>query len=130
MGHKVGWVTLHAGIAGGADIILLPEIPYDLNVIAEYIKKRSAAGKRFTIIAVAEGAIAKEEAELPKKKLKELQEKKKQNIRPLPMNWQRRSRASATRKSVLRFRGIHKEEDPRARMTEFLRQGLARLRQR
>ena len=49
MGHKVGWVTLHAGIAGGADIILLPEIPYDLNVIAEYIKKRSAAGKRFTI---------------------------------------------------------------------------------
>ena len=77
MGHKVGWVTLHAGIAGGADIILLPEIPYDLNVIAEYIKKRSAAGKRFTIIAVAEGAIAKEEAELPKKKLKELQEKKK-----------------------------------------------------
>ncbi len=77
MGHKVGWVTLHAGIAGGADIILLPEIPYDLNVITEYIKKRSQAGKRFTIIAVAEGAIAKEEAELSKKKLKEVQEKKK-----------------------------------------------------
>ena len=59
MGHKVGWVTLHAGIAGGADIVLLPEIPYDLNVIAEYIKKRSEAGKRFTIIAVAEGAVAR-----------------------------------------------------------------------
>lgn len=77
MGHKVGWVTLHAGIAGGADIVLLPEIPYDLNVIAEYIKKRSEAGKRFTIIAVAEGAVAKEDAELPKKKLKEVMEKKK-----------------------------------------------------
>ena len=74
MGHKVGWVTLHAGIAGGADIVLLPEIPYDLNVIAEYIKKRSEAGKRFTIIAVAEGAVSKEDAELPKKKLKEVME--------------------------------------------------------
>ena len=49
MGHKVGWVTLHAGIAGGADIILLPEIPYDLNVISEAIEKRTKAGKHFTI---------------------------------------------------------------------------------
>ena len=64
MGHKVGWVTLHAGIAGGADIILLPEIPYDTNVIAEAINKRKAAGKRFTIIAVAEGAISKKDAKL------------------------------------------------------------------
>lgn len=77
MGHKVGWVTLHAGIAGGADIILLPEIPYDLDVVVKSIKKRADAGKRFTIIAVAEGAITKEEAEMPKKKLKELQEKQK-----------------------------------------------------
>ena len=80
MGHKVGWVTLHAGIAGGGDIILLPEIPYDLNVIAEYIKKRSEAGKRFTIIAVAEGAVAKEDAELPKKKLKEVRNKREESI--------------------------------------------------
>lgn len=77
MGHKVGWVTLHAGIAGGADIVLLPEIPYDLDVVVKSIQKRADAGKRFTIIAVAEGAITKEEAEMPKKKLKELQEKKK-----------------------------------------------------
>ena len=59
MGHKVGWLTLHAGIAGGADIILLPEIPYDLNVVCDALKKRSAAGKKFSIIAVAEGAISK-----------------------------------------------------------------------
>ena len=56
MGHKVGWVTLHAGIAGGADIILLPEMPYDINSVVEAIEKRGKAGKRFTIIAVAEGA--------------------------------------------------------------------------
>lgn len=75
MGHKVGWVTLHAGIAGGADIILLPEIPYDTNVIAEAINKRKAADKRFTIIAVAEGAISKKDAKLSKKELKEKKEK-------------------------------------------------------
>ena len=77
MGHKVGWVTLHAGIAGGADIILLPEIPYDMDVIAEAIDKRAKAGKKFTIIAVAEGAISKEDAKLSKKELKDKQAKKK-----------------------------------------------------
>ena len=77
MGHKVGWVTLHAGIAGGADIILLPEIPYDVDNVVRAIKSRTEAGKHFTIIAVAEGAITKEDAALPKKKLKEKQEKKK-----------------------------------------------------
>lgn len=77
MGHKVGWVTLHAGIAGGADIILLPEIPYNLESIVKAINARAKAGKRFTIIAVAEGAISKEDAALPKKKLKEKQAKKK-----------------------------------------------------
>lgn len=76
MGHKVGWVTLHAGIAGGADIILLPEIPYDLDVVIKAINGRAKAGKRFTIIAVAEGAISKDDAAMPKKKLKEKQAKK------------------------------------------------------
>jgi 6-phosphofructokinase 1 len=71
MGHKVGHVTLHAGIAGGADVILLPEIPYDIDVIANVIQKRTEAGKTFTIIAVAEGAISKEDAQLKKKEYKE-----------------------------------------------------------
>ncbi len=71
MGHKVGHVTLHAGIAGGADVILLPEIPYDIDVIAGVIEKRATQGKRFTIIAVAEGAISKEDAKLKKKQYKE-----------------------------------------------------------
>ena len=69
MGHKVGSLTLNAGVAGGADVILIPEIPYDINKVAEAIQKRNKAGKRFTILAVAEGAISKEDAELPKKKI-------------------------------------------------------------
>ena len=71
MGHKVGSLTLNAGVAGGADVILLPEIPYDINKVAEAIQKRNKAGKRFTILAVAEGAISKADAALPKKKYKE-----------------------------------------------------------
>ncbi len=70
MGHKVGWLTLYAGIAGGADIILLPEIPYDIDSICEAIDKRNKAGKRFSILAVAEGAISKEDSKLKKKELK------------------------------------------------------------
>ena len=71
MGHKVGWLTLHAGIAGGADIILIPEIPYDINVVVNALKERNRQGKRFSILAVAEGAISKEDASLTKKELKE-----------------------------------------------------------
>ena len=77
MGHKVGWLTLHAGIAGGADIILLPEIPYDIDKIIEAIHKRAASGHGFTILAVAEGAISKEDAALSKKELKEKIKKRK-----------------------------------------------------
>ena len=75
MGHRVGWLTLNAGIASGADIILIPEIPYDINSIVAALKKREKAGKDFSIIAVAEGAISKEDASLSKKELK----KKKEN---------------------------------------------------
>ena len=70
MGHKVGWLTLYAGMAGGADIILLPEIPYDIDKVVEKLNARSKAGKGFTILAVAEGAISKEDAALGKKELK------------------------------------------------------------
>lgn len=75
MGHKVGWLTLYAGIAGGADIILLPEIPYDIDKVIEAIEKRTKAGKGFTILAVAEGAISKKDAKLSKKEYKKKMEK-------------------------------------------------------
>ena len=71
MGHKVGWGGGGAGVASGADIILLPEIPYDDDKIIEAIQKRHQQGKGFTILAVAEGAISKADAALPKKERKE-----------------------------------------------------------
>ena len=66
----MGWLTLNAGMAGGADIILIPELPYDINKIAKKIRARHDSGSRFTILAVAEGAISKEDAKLSKKEYK------------------------------------------------------------
>lgn len=60
MGHNTGWLTIGSGIAGGADVILIPEIPYDIETIATAIKQRRKEGKNFSIIAVAEGAITKQ----------------------------------------------------------------------
>ena len=57
MGHRAGWLALGAGIAGGADVILLPEIPYSIDSVAEAILYRMKGGKNFSIVAVAEGAI-------------------------------------------------------------------------
>lgn len=56
MGHRAGWLTLGAGIAGGADIILLPEIPYSVDSVAEAVKLRTSRGSNFSVVAVAEGA--------------------------------------------------------------------------
>jgi 6-phosphofructokinase 1 len=63
MGNKVGWLALGAGIAGGADVILIPEIPYEVERIADAIRRRSQCGKQFSIVAVAEGSISKRESE-------------------------------------------------------------------
>ena len=77
MGHKVGFLTLNAGMAGGADIILIPEIPYDIDKVIEAIKLRNERGSKFTILAVAEGAISKEMAKLSKKEYKKAMENSK-----------------------------------------------------
>ena len=66
MGNKVGWLTLYSGIAGGADIILIPEIPYDPDEVCNMVTKRYESGKAFTIIAIAEGAMSKKEANMKK----------------------------------------------------------------
>ena len=55
MGRTAGWIALYAGVAGGGDVILLPEIPYNVNLIAEHIKERRKKGKHFTILVVSEG---------------------------------------------------------------------------
>jgi phosphofructokinase-like protein len=57
MGRDCGWIALEAGIAGGADVILIPEIPFDLGKVCEHIRKRKDAGSRFSIAIVAEGAM-------------------------------------------------------------------------
>jgi 6-phosphofructokinase len=62
MGHRAGWLALGAGMAGGADVILIPEIPYDVERVAEAIRERSRKGKNFSIVAVAEGALSIHEA--------------------------------------------------------------------
>lgn len=58
MGHNTGWLTLGAGLASGADVVLIPEIPYDVEMIAEKILHRRASGSPFSIVAVAEGAMS------------------------------------------------------------------------
>ena len=61
MGHRAGWIALGAGIAGGADVILLPEIPYDLDKVSKAIRERNARGKTFSIVVVAEGTMSIEQ---------------------------------------------------------------------
>ena len=74
MGHNAGWLTLGAGIAGGADVILIPEIPYDVDEVADAILDRSRSGKHFSIVAISEGAISKKDYE---QRLKATAKKKK-----------------------------------------------------
>jgi 6-phosphofructokinase 1 len=59
MGRHAGWIALHAGLAGGCDAILIPEIPFDINVVAHKIRERDSFGAKFSIIVVAEGAMQK-----------------------------------------------------------------------
>lgn len=60
MGRYAGWIALHAGVAGGADVILIPEIPYDIGKVCASVEERSRRGRRFSLIVVAEGAKAKD----------------------------------------------------------------------
>ena len=76
MGHNTGWLTLGAGLCGGADVILIPEIPYDVKKVAEAIRWRRRAGKNFSIVAVAEGAMSKEDAAVIRKAQEKLSKAK------------------------------------------------------
>lgn len=67
MGNKAGWLTLYAGLAGGADVILLPEIPYNPEKVAKAVERRADAGKAFSIVAIAEGAMTVAESKMKKK---------------------------------------------------------------
>lgn len=77
MGRDAGWLTLNAGISSGADVILIPEIPYDLNKVAELIENRKKKGRSFSIVACAEGAVSVHDKVLDE----EASRKKKENSR-------------------------------------------------
>ncbi len=86
MGHRAGWLALGAGLAGGADVILIPEIPYRVESIAKAILNRSGGGKHFSIVAVAEGAVSQHQdaghASVPQKKSTKKGGEKKRSRRP------------------------------------------------
>ena len=77
MGRDAGWLTLNAGIGSGADVILIPEIPYDLDKVAELIEERNRQGKRYSIIACAEGAVSVDDIKLDE----EASRRKRENSR-------------------------------------------------
>jgi 6-phosphofructokinase len=76
MGHRAGWLALGAGVAGGADVILIPEIPYSVETVAKAILSRNRGGKHFSIVAVAEGAVSIEDAAAAEKADKKKKTKK------------------------------------------------------
>ena len=80
MGHKVGWLGLYSGVAANADVILLPEIPYDIKKIAKYLKQKKADGQNYFIIACSEGALNLEESKLSKKEFKKARAEMCQSI--------------------------------------------------
>ncbi|MDM8559457.1 ATP-dependent 6-phosphofructokinase [Candidatus Parabeggiatoa sp. HSG14] len=87
MGHNAGWLALGAGIAGGANVVLIPEMPYDIQIVADAIRHRLRHGKNFSIVAVAEGALSIEEAKImrtaveAKEKAEKKEDKKKAKIK-------------------------------------------------
>ena len=76
MGRDAGWLTLNAGIASGADVILIPEIPYDINKVAETVMERQRKGKKFSIVACAEGAVSANMKKLSEEESRKLKEQK------------------------------------------------------
>jgi 6-phosphofructokinase 1 len=136
MGHRAGWLALGAGIAGGADVILLPEIAYDPERVAKHLMDRSRAGKRFSIIAVAEGAhscdevkeFAKREAEQEAVKKAAKKEKKQTELKPADLTDP--DRAGVPVKTVTIKRGdtavemsYHSVQEPKAsRLARHLQQ--------
>jgi len=80
MGHKAGWLGLYSAMAGGGDVCLIPEIPYDINSVSKNILQRRDNGKEFSIVVVAEGALSKEEAKLDKKAFKKARMNMEQSI--------------------------------------------------
>ncbi|MCL1837464.1 MAG: 6-phosphofructokinase [Treponema sp.] len=76
MGHKVGWLGLYAGVAGGGDVILIPEIPFDIQSIVRHLDDRAKIGKTYSIVVAAEGALSIKEAKMDKQERKKYRAEK------------------------------------------------------
>jgi 6-phosphofructokinase 1 len=70
MGHKAGWLALYAGVAGGGNVILIPEIPYDIKSVCRHLEERASSGRRYSIVVAAEGALSQEEDKMDKREKK------------------------------------------------------------
>lgn len=119
MGHGAGWLALGAGLAGGADVILIPEIPYDLKVVAEALLERRQHGKRFSIIAVSEAAQSKHEAAAAaKREEKREEERSKDKQKESRKKGRKAEKASASQPVVLDTQDdpsfINKVQEPMA----------------
>ncbi len=108
MGHKAGWLGLYAGVAGGADVILIPEIPYDIKHVVKKIDDRKKAGASFSIIVVAEGAKSREESFMTKKDFKKSRAEMTSSI------------GFRVAKEIADFTG---EEEPRVSVLGYLQRG-------
>ena len=131
MGRDAGWLTLNAGIGSGADVILIPEIPYDLNKVAELIEERNRQGKRYSIIACAEGAVSVDDIKLDE----EASRRKRENSRHSTVSYEiadrleKLTRELAARKHASPCPGTISAAVLPARMTEYLQHSSALPRQ-
>ena len=80
MGHKVGWLGLYSGVAGNADVVLLPEIPYDVKKVGKFLKAKKTKGQNYFIVVCSEGALDLDEAKLSKKEFKKAREAMTQSV--------------------------------------------------
>ena len=115
MGRDAGWLTLHAGIGSGADIILIPEIPYDINAILKAVDHRRRHGRSFSILAVAEGAKSIHDQILTEEESRRRREQS--STRPYPTRSRLRLKQSSDRRRVSPFPATISAAALRARMT-------------
>jgi 6-phosphofructokinase len=128
MGNNAGWLALGAGTAGGADVILIPEIPFDLQAVAEHLMARRRSGKRFSIIVVAEGARTRQEAEAESRSDEKRKAREKKGAKPDRKT--RRAASARERDEAAEDRGGDADLEGPAMVREPMASRLARQLQR
>lgn len=130
MGHKVGSLTLHAGVAGGADIILIPEIPYDIKKLPQQSRNVPKQASVSQSLQLQKVRFPKKTQNFLKRNTKRNWKPEQRNIRPFPMRLLTRSTKRSEAKSALQFRDIHREAENHVRMTAFFPQESVQVQRR